>query len=531
MRPEMLRSFINPLFGAWLLVILSLSPILRSGPYSDDLANLQVRKAENHHTISAAAAQIKKNIIFWHHAGRVTPLTYAFMEVYYWIPDSVLAFKFIILLVNLLAVFMFTLFLQHVGMSDWRPLALLTYAGFLQFYVLYHDAYTSLHAMYPTMMVLIMATLILMQKALIADRYKWFWWPAFFGLFAITLLYSELSTLLLPLCSILIVRSNRSMRQRLVLLTSLAGIGAAYMAATIWVRHHMTEWPYEGLEPTWFFPTIYDTFMNQFKAAIPMRALYERYDILCGGLKYCYAFAAVAAVILVPLAVSYWRGKVLPSAIPHRMYLALIGLTLWIYPALLIMVSKKYQRELHPGIGYLPVYIQVFGEVILFIVFLDVLMTMLRPYRIVIISFALTIILVTGILNFAQDNISIDQINQNRSVPAMIYYLGLKNGILAHCENNAVVVLHSDFMDDGKSDYQRIVTAFYRNNLKVIKENELHEGRPGTEAAYYMLGYDATHMVVRLEKMEDDGSLTEVKLMNYPEQGGFSFFDLISTPM
>ena len=84
--------------------------------------------------------------------------------------------------------------------------------------------------------------------------------------------------------------------------------------------------------------------------------------------------AAVAFVLLRGVRSDAEAGSVWPLR-----RLLWLGLGLWLLPAPLVALSVKYQRELHWGIGYLPVLIEAFGVALLLTVTVAALLRAARP--------------------------------------------------------------------------------------------------------------------------------------------------------
>ena len=146
---------IKPLFLSWILVLISLSLILKSGLYSDDVITFQTRKSAGPISFIQVTHNAISEIKDCAQAGRFTPITYLLHCYLFWIVDTILAYKIIILIFNLLAVFSFTQMLRSFGLEEWVPLALVPFCASAQFFVRYHDPFTSLHAMYPLLAVFI----------------------------------------------------------------------------------------------------------------------------------------------------------------------------------------------------------------------------------------------------------------------------------------------------------------------------------------------------------------------------------------
>ncbi|MHC1773141.1 MAG: hypothetical protein AB9907_15695 [Flexilinea sp.] len=110
-----------------------------------------------------------------------------------------------------------------------------------------------------------------------------------------------------------------------------------------------------------------------------------------------------------------------------------IGVTFWLLPAVTIAVSQRYQGQLYAGLGYLPVYLEYFGVVILIVCLGTVLFSKVHPvvYRQVLkILTVCALLLVTG-LNLQNNRTVIELMNRGFLYPREAGEKALKAGILA----------------------------------------------------------------------------------------------------
>ncbi|MFZ5868626.1 MAG: hypothetical protein ACOYXY_22280 [Thermodesulfobacteriota bacterium] len=116
------------------------------------------------------------------------------------------------------------------------------------------------------------------------------------------------------------------------------------------------------------------TFLKQIYAAIPLTHYINNlwlfpnafdYAVTC-WLEGIFVVSALWA-LLCYLIGRLWLSYGCHASDQSTRTMVLLGLGLWILPAPLIAITGKYQEELRLGIGYLPVYISVFGVMMLFI--------------------------------------------------------------------------------------------------------------------------------------------------------------------
>ncbi|MGC8602559.1 MAG: hypothetical protein ACP5VS_02585 [Desulfomonilaceae bacterium] len=90
--------------------------------------------------------------------------------------------------------------------------------------------------------------------------------------------------------------------------------------------------------------------------------------------------------------------------------LVLLGLGFWLFPALLVTLSAKYQQQLKWGLGYLPVYVSSFGLMMLTLAFISTIYEAIRKSSVGVRN---TILVVLTILGVAISGINY---NSNRMV-------------------------------------------------------------------------------------------------------------------
>ena len=161
--------------------------------------------------------------------------------------------------------------------------------------------------------------------------------------------------------------------------------------------------------------------------------------------------------------------------------LTVIGLLLFLLPALPMAVSFKYQQELRFGIGYLPVYLQYFG---LLLIMVNVFCLFAQrasassnaPGRGYPLAFAIVylIVVMTSLSNIA----SIKQSNKS-SYPVKILRLALANNILGDEDEDIVLLLKDKYFINMRY-YQYLFYEYIGRYISVSTVDEyLDEIRTG----------------------------------------------------
>lgn len=519
-----------PLFLAWVLVFISLSLILLSGLYSDDFWGFHVRKAQNIVSFSDVVAMTGRDIVTSTESGRFTPLVYFFMELFYWLPATVLIFKIIILCVNLLAVYSFTRLLSGLGIKDWIPVALLSYCSLIQFYINYNDAFTSLHAMYPTLAVFMFWVMIAFISFLKEGRI--FALIIAVILTAAVILYSEIGLVIYPVILVLIIADRRSLRHKAAIFSPFAVLMLLYICAVIFVRSHTTAF-YSGVKSNWYFPAVSNVFAVQLFATFPFKSIIDA-DAVSGPsmtLRVLWPWMLAFSVTFLLFIKSILPTGFILLRPGFRRSLLLLGLILLFLPPSMLMLSKKYQDQLHFGLGYLPVYIQNFGLVLLMLLFIDFVMVRFPNKANLIKAISLCLLLTLSLAAMFNNYAMISRANSEVFIPSTFYIKSLRHGILDLCEDGSVIVMRNEFTGYGLYDYGNLIKDFGRKGFSLINESEFVGVENYNQRACYLIAHDKVGQFTVVYRILPGNVKTEIRRINYPKGDAFSFFELISAPL
>ena len=522
--------FLKPIFLSWILIFINLSLILKSGLYSDDIMTYQMRSSMGPISFLHLTDIIQKGITESIQSGRFTPISFVLEGLLMWVSGTVLIYKVYLFLINLLAVFAFSRMLRSLDVEGWIPLALLGFSSAAQFYVHYHDPFTALHAMYPLLAILVFSTITFFIQYLKSGKLI----MLFMSMLALILaiLNSEIGFVIYPVLLVLLIYDDSRSHRKVTAFLPFAIALAIYAAIFIVIRAN-THSLYNGVEADLTPAKVLRGFFFQLVAALPLLGF--SYMPFIWGFLYHAFLKTYPFVILSVLAFSSLLISIM--SLPHRALdrtkrntVLWIGLILWVMPACILMVSKKYQGELDFGRGYLPVYIQDFGVSLLMVVLFDFLLMKFQERRKVILSIGYTFVFVVSLMTFLRNDMLIDQANFNRAIPSTFYYKSLKNGILKDCEDGSVIVLRTDYYWHAPFCYQVVIDNFYKKGFQVIAEDSFKGLSTGEKGHFYMLEHNNVDQLTRLSRIRPDETI-EIKRISYPASSGFSYFDLISKPL
>ncbi len=133
-----------------------------------------------------------------------------------------------------------------------------------------------------------------------------------------------------------------------------------------------------------------------------------------------------------------WRAEIRTGVYNSRLRSALVlGLCLFLLPAVAIAFSTRYQGQLAPGLGYLPVFISLFGVAVLLALPVGFL---LRQRKAAMQGFLLALIAVVFLVNTQHNRLVTAWMDRVFYYPRQTGEQSLESGLFDFLPNNAVVV-------------------------------------------------------------------------------------------
>lgn len=219
-------------------------------------------------------------------------------------------------------------------------------------------------------------------------------------------------------------------------------------------------------------------FFKQVSAAIPLSYFFSS-EYLDTALDYVRQYFSDQLVVFMVLWMTLWcfiwdysyREDVVKTGAGTEMKtLGLMGLGFWILPAVLVTLSAKYQRELKWGLGYLPVYVSVFGLIMLSLMFLTWLNNVLKRMN----SFsrrsvAVTTALIGGALvglNFTNNNIVVHGYNAAEHYHRSLIEKSLSRGLMNDVQEGSFLVFGLPIRSWDEAAFYRMHSGL---TLQVVK--------------------------------------------------------------
>jgi hypothetical protein len=415
-----------------------------------------------------------------------------------------------------------------LGLRVHTPLSLLVFCSLAQFYSDYHDSFGAFHAMFPLLATLIFASVSSFIMYLREGRLIMLCWS--FILTLLALYDSEIGFVIFPVMLIILAVDSRRFADKLLVVSPFIGLVLSYVCLFIFIRAH-SQGLYHGIETGFEMARMVQVLFFQIFATIPLTAFIKMGaipHIIATGLTSMWPILMVMGVSFYWLLQTDMQRSGQGATDAKQVGSIVIGMILWVFPALILMASKKYQTELNFGRGYLPAYVQNFGLVIIVSVLLSKLFEKYQSAKVK--KGVYVLLYIIFILTYLRNDFINNTINTRRSIPACFYYKSLKNGILKDCEQGAIIVLKTDYFFHCPLFYQQIVNNFYHSGLKIVSEEEFSDLDKEKKGAFYILEHDNSHQCTLLYKVLSQQN-TLIKQINYPTGNDFSYFDLISRPL
>jgi len=301
---------------------------------------------------------------------------------------------------------------------------------------LYHDPILSYYGLMQLETAFILGSLSCFLRYLLTEKRGWLWgsaalyglnlltYEAFYGVivaYPLLAYYqwrkwisSKMAKALIPFIGLAVVNVLVMMTLRSLYTVSYEG---NHLNLTAWTWGLTFAKEALGALPLSYFTTFPETVSAIFEALSP------------GAL----VFISVASVALY-LWVCRWfkadRGAKVESE--RLSTLALLGLTLWITPCIIISGAVKYQQELRWGLAYLPVYVSYFGVMMLAVAAIQSLSQLITQHlrlRSVVSIASAALLVCVFTLNCATNLYVIDAYRTAELRPRLLVETAMKNGL------------------------------------------------------------------------------------------------------
>lgn len=436
---------------------ISLLPLLQSGFYSDDL-NLSLDKATSDYWgVSTFSHYIQLQKYFIHTLGRFLPFYSGFI-----IPSflyDLAAYKVFLMTMIIINIALFGYMINMLTKdSSLAFLLMLVIPIFYQFRI-YHDPILSFYGHQQFIFAYLMLSIIFLLRYL-EEKYRPHLLVSIF--FYIVMMFSyEVGFPFVIVYILLIGNHNRwknfsqSLRQSLPFFFSMVLALAVNLVVRVFLKDRASA-GYAGITAHIDIFLIAKTFLIQAFASLPMSYFagnpsrlfnHDIQSIVSQVNRIDILVLVIFSLLLYPLLKRLELKQ-------NRRLLLIIGACLWILPAFMISLSSKYQQEFTwwggYGIGYIPVYLQYYGTLMVIVGFLSYLCNVIvSPIaRHALILIAIVVLNLILLINMQNNRTAVDKMNIDLKFGRVALEEALENGILNNVPENAGIVFVDNYTFD-----------------------------------------------------------------------------------
>jgi hypothetical protein len=429
--------------------VLTLLPLLTSGYYSDDLIHATLKAQIELRNVSFFEYLFNMNRQWVTENGRYYPVFFLMVYPVAYLSHDLIVYKSIVLLMVIINVLVFGRLVKMVTGDVYASyLAMLIMPLMFQFR-LYHDPILSFCGMMQSFMVFTLVAAVMFRKYLDVNHRGYL--VASLVLYNFTLYFYEISFPLVLLFLILATESGRrggihsALRKVLPYFVSTA-CALAIMVLVRTLRNPAAA-GYAGNTIHLGAGSVARTLLAQLTATLPLSySLFDPANLFQGT-----GVGEVSLPVLLPVigfAPVYWHLTSKVAGVPTKKLL-LLGGTLTFLPALMISLSLKYQKELQPGLGYLPVYVQYFGLALLVVWLLQLQAKLVATKWRYCLRLATCAALSFCLLRTVQNNRTVvDKANIDMHFRRAALVKALKEGILASVPESANLLILDEYAYD-----------------------------------------------------------------------------------
>ena len=484
---------IQSLVSRWYPVCLAIlgfvviAPSLWSGWLGDDAFYSMLDGVLGADKISLSQAMLHSFQLWFFGNGRFYPGLIVEKYLVFYFFTNLLAYKLLLIAMTLVAVELFRRCVAAFTSASIGNLAALIVVTLFAERG-YQDAILSYNAMPQVVAIAMLTSLLAFRRALTTDRPAWR--VASVALYALAAFTYEDAYLLCLLYPALLAGYGRSTRDIVRSAGPYVAIGVVLAAFSLAMRHvvHLSAGSIyaRGTDPV----AIMRTGVDQVSAAFPLSywlfdpsGIFGRHDF--GDF---YRNAPVSPLVFSAFAVAaWWCLQQLARDTTRLSGLLRIGALVLVLPAIPIALTVKYQHELKLGLGYLPVFFEVFGVALLGAALAKAVMRRFPSVR--------TTVMITAAIAICGTMTQATNVRLVRElIPGLTARTTLESqldrGLMSHVPDRSVIALAPTFdwiaYDDDGPDGIATRALFY-----------MHGGRridlvaPTDPRARYSLAYDA----------------------------------------
>ncbi len=478
------------------ITILSLSPLLDSGYYWDDAVNATAYLYEKQDGLPL----IRNLLIFMRkyiELGRINILSCYYYFLF--MIENVAIYKAVIIGLVCSNVLLLGNVAREAGASRRLSLlAMLLIPVLIQFRA-YQDPVTGFYGLMQIILLELLLTVRFLLRHLRTGRKK----HLILSLLPFTagLLTYEVCFPFILMIPLIVLAETRSLKKAVRLSIPYAAIVTVCLGMIFFVRTHYAQGTtYAGVAFSLNPELILKTYAYQLFAALPLSFYAAGKQLAIMGTTYLaadalqYTLPGFLKALSLPdffilgltaLAIVRIAGKgQTEDKTPPRLTLIALGFSFWLLPAVTIAVSQRYQGQLYPGLGYLPVYLEYFGVSLLLVGLGSALRAKLPAEKSRLFSLlAAFALLLSMALNLQNNRKLVELLNREFLYPRQPGERALQSGLLAFLPEKSTLIFanpgryiwEADWNEQGR--YLEFASIYNRRDLKTDEITPLGKSR------------------------------------------------------
>ena len=351
-------------------------PLLKSGFIGDDSYNAQIKGRLFYENINIFDFYFRETLAWYWNNGRFFPLSLSMYFIFYLINEPIIvkSFYFALIIINL--IYFFKIINYFTNSKKISLLFCVLVATSIQLR-LWHDPVLSFHGLMQTLLLFFLISIyyFLKNKKKINNNYHKI--SLFF--YFLSLLTYEISYCFIGLYFFLDYFKTNSFKQSIINIKHYIYIFLIILliVLTAKIKIFITQEPsYPLIESSFNFFNILKALFVQFFSSLNLS--YTAGHVYVYGYSYLKENIIVYDIFFLILTFFILQKTFTFTKIKNLKKIVLISLWLWLPPALLVSLSG-HQNELIkfglPAVGYLPIYLQYYGTIIiLYLIFNSIIL-------------------------------------------------------------------------------------------------------------------------------------------------------------
>ena len=486
--PALQRFFHN--YGIEALILLltaaSLSMLIRSGYYWDDAVNSTAYLAEKKDAIPTLT-HVLDFMRKYLELGRINILSIYYY--FYFYIENVSLYKALIILTILIDQLIFRQVLMEFGVPrSFARLGMLLMPLLLQTRV-YQDPVSGFYSLMQVLTAEMLLCALFLHRWLVSGKRGCFWLSL--AAFAVGLLTYEVCFPFLVMICVLIWAQRKNFLRAVRDSLPFVGLTVLMLAAVFLVRNIFFRVEYPGvafsLEPA----RVLRAALTQLAAGLPLSfysagypaavlgnayptAAFMNYDFLSflKDIRLTDLLILLGFIFIIKKISSHGTPQS-TSDDPHASFfplhssLLILGFSFAVLPMVTVAMSERYQGQLMPGLGYLPVYMQYYGIAILILCLTLSLKPSVGKRALCLSAFSVVLL-----LNLQNNRAVTEIMNRSFYEPRNAGEAALHGGILDFLPEDAVLISVNDrrFLWEADWNNRGLYTQFYGNIARRIPE-------------------------------------------------------------